>query len=91
MTPQNAASHLGLFCLHREILSKNEIKIKIIPNTPKNVSGLMQLIMMGESIRQIWINEGSYKHMETAKESGFKLQIYVYASESTMDLKLNLV
>ena len=26
VTPQNAASHLGLFCLHREISSKNEIK-----------------------------------------------------------------
>ena len=25
---QNAASHLGLFCLHREISSKNEIKNK---------------------------------------------------------------
>ena len=54
MTPQNAASHLGLFCLHREISSRNEIK-KITPNTPKNESGLAQLKMMGESIRQIWV------------------------------------
>ena len=30
-------------------------KIKITPNTPKNESGLLQLIMMGESIRQIWV------------------------------------
>ena len=57
MTPQNAASHLGLFYLYEEISSKNEIKIKITPNTPKNESGLTQLIMMGESIRQIWVNE----------------------------------
>ena len=28
VTPQNAASHLGLFCLHREFSSKNEIKNK---------------------------------------------------------------
>ena len=35
--PCSAASHLGLFCLHRQISSKNEIKkIKITPNTPKN-------------------------------------------------------
>ena len=53
--PQNMASHLGLFCLHREISSKNEIKVKTTPNTPKNESGLTQLIMMGESIRQIWV------------------------------------
>ena len=26
VTPQNAASHLGLFCLHREISSKYEIE-----------------------------------------------------------------
>ena len=31
-------------------------KIKIAPNTPTNESGLIQLIMMGESIRQIWVN-----------------------------------
>ena len=57
MTPQNAASHLGIFCLYGEISSKNEIKIKITPNTPKNESGLIQLMMMGESIRQIWVKE----------------------------------
>ena len=28
VTPQNAASHLGLFCLLGGISSKNEIKIK---------------------------------------------------------------
>ena len=31
-------------------------KLKITSNTPKNESGLIQLIMMGESICQIWIN-----------------------------------
>ena len=55
VTPQNAASHLGLFCLHREISSKNEIKLKITPNTPKRESGIIQLIMMGESIRHILV------------------------------------
>ena len=55
MTPQNAASHLGLYCLLKVISSKNEVKIKITPNTPKNKSGLIQLIMMGESILQIWV------------------------------------
>ena len=60
MTPQDAASHLGLFCLHREISSKNEItKIKITHNTPKIESGLIRLIMMGESIRQIWVKQTS--------------------------------
>ena len=27
-----------------------------MPNTPKNESGLFQWIMMGQSIRQIWVN-----------------------------------
>ena len=30
--------------------------MKITPNTPKNESGLIQLITMGESIPQIWVN-----------------------------------
>ena len=35
---------------------KNEIKkIKITPNTPKNERGLTKMIMMGKSIRQIWV------------------------------------
>ena len=51
-----AASHLRLSCLNREISSKNESKNKkITPNTPKNESGLTQLIMLGESIHQIWV------------------------------------
>ena len=31
--------------------------MKITPNTPKNESGLIQFIMMGKSIRQIWVNK----------------------------------
>ena len=53
MTLQNAASHLGLFCLHRGISSKNRIE----HSTPKNESGLIQLIMVGKSICQIWVND----------------------------------
>ena len=30
--------------------------IKIAPSAPKNESGLTQLIMMGKSIRQLWVN-----------------------------------
>ena len=29
--------------------------MKNTPNTPKNENGLIQMIMMGESIRQIWV------------------------------------
>ena len=36
--------------------------MKVIPNTHKNESGLIQLIMMGESIRQIWINKPNMTH-----------------------------
>ena len=31
------------------------LKIKLTPNTPKTDSGLTQMIMMGKSIRQIWV------------------------------------
>ena len=44
----------AIFCLLNGISSKNEIKIK--KKTPKNESGLTQMIMMGKSIRQIWLN-----------------------------------
>ena len=37
----------------RNFIEKSDKKIKITPNTPKNESELIQLIMMGESIRQI--------------------------------------
>ena len=36
--------------------------MKTTPNTPKNESGLIQWIMMGESILQIWIDEPNMTH-----------------------------
>ena len=58
VTPQIAASHLGLFCLLGGISSKNEIKKnKITPDTPQNESRLAQLIKLGKSIRQIWVKK----------------------------------
>ena len=40
---------------------ENQIKIiKITPNTPKNESGLIRLIMIGESIRQIWVKKNAF-------------------------------
>ena len=53
MTPQNAASHLGLFCLHKE----NSSKIKIIPDFPQNESGIFQTIAMGKSVHYIWVKQ----------------------------------
>ena len=34
-----------------------EYILKITPNTPKSESELIQLIMMGESIHQIWVKQ----------------------------------
>ena len=59
VTLQNAASHLGLFCLLTQISSKNEIEMKKkthTPDSPKNESGLIQMIRMGKSIRHKWVN-----------------------------------
>ena len=57
MTPQNAASHLGLFCLLRGYSSKNEIKKnRFAPGAHKTRSGIAQMIGMGKSIRQNWVN-----------------------------------
>ena len=33
-----------------------EYNFKITPEAPKYENGLAQMIMMGESIRQIWVN-----------------------------------
>ena len=33
-------------------------------NTPKNEIGLTQLIMMGKSIRQIWVKIGIFSYMQ---------------------------
>ena len=41
-------------CLEN-FLRKIEINLKISPDAPKNESGLTQMIMMGKSIRQIWV------------------------------------
>ena len=58
VTPQNAASSLGLFCLlNTGISSKNKIKIKkIISDAPINENGLSQMIRMGKSIHNISVN-----------------------------------
>ena len=57
VTPQNAASHLGLFCLLTGISSENKIKMKKknTPDVPKSESGLIQMIRMGKSIRHKWV------------------------------------
>ena len=34
---------------------RNFMKIKITPNTPKNESEPIQLIMMGDTIHQLWV------------------------------------
>ena len=40
----------------RNFIEKRDKKIKITPYIPKNESGLTQFIMIGKSIRQIWVN-----------------------------------
>ena len=70
MTSQNAASHLGLFCLLGGISSKREIK-KNTPNTPKNESGLNQLIMMGLKLSYICAVDRYYTHASTIEASNF--------------------
>ena len=39
---------------------KTELNLKITPDAPKNESGLTQMIMMGKSIRQIWVKKYQY-------------------------------
>ena len=68
MTPQNAASHLGLFCLLIGNSSKNELKWKITPDAPKNESGLIQMIRIGKSIRHKWVNRVYYATVKTRGE-----------------------
>ena len=58
MTQQNAVSHLGLFCLPREISSKNGIKKnKIPPDAPKNENVLTQNDNDGKSNGQKWVKQ----------------------------------
>ena len=46
----------GTILFAQRNFTKNEVKTKITLNTPKNESGLIRRIMMGESIRQIRVN-----------------------------------
>ena len=53
--------------------------MKITPNTPKNGSGLTQLITMGESIRQIWVNMSNLKlFLYTDSPVGEVLPLNIY-------------
>ena len=54
-TPQNAASHLGLFCLLTKISSKNKNENNT-PDVPENESGHIKMIRMENSIRHKWVN-----------------------------------
>ena len=51
MIPHDTASHLGLFSLRRGISSKIGLKIQSTPDALKNYSGLIQILMIGKSIR----------------------------------------
>ena len=65
-TPQDAASHLGLFCLLTRFSLKTEIKMKkITPEAPKYESGLIQMIRMGKSIHHKWVNTSACSTTET--------------------------
>ena len=48
-------------------------KLKITPNTPKNESGLTQLIKMGKSIRQIWVKIKRTDPDDTALRAAIRL------------------
>ena len=39
----------------RIFIEKNDKNLKIPPDAPKNECGLTQMILMGKSIRQIWV------------------------------------
>ena len=54
-TPQDAASDQGLHCLLTENYNKNKIKIENTPDISKFGNGLIQMIRMDKSIRQIWV------------------------------------
>ena len=48
--------------------------MKITHNTPKNESGLIQLLMMGKSIRQIWVELDVWEHLNVPPHGGSDLQ-----------------
>ena len=55
-TPQNVESDQCFHGVLTGISIRNRIKIKSIPDTPKIGNGLVQLIKMDGSTRQIWVN-----------------------------------
>ena len=59
----------------RNFIEKRDKKIKITSNTPKNESGLTQLIMMEESIRQIWVNMFEKLRKSELQESIMRLSL----------------
>ena len=52
-TPQNVASHLGLFCLLKGFSLRNGIKIHNHSNAPKDDSGLTQIMTIGKWFRKV--------------------------------------
>ena len=51
---------------------------------PKNESGLVQMIMMGEFIRQIWVNE-IYKSVHSLSFFFFVAQMILNISDKTTE------
>ena len=72
VTPQNAASHLGLFYLLTGNSSKNEIIMKKTPDAPKNENGLIQMIRMGKSIRLKWVYDYKVPYLVMLLDYGRK-------------------
>ena len=74
----------------RNVIEKRDKKNKNTPNTPKNESGITQLIMMGESIRQIWVNSctgggktsGHRKHLNNFQALIKLLQYYICSNDT---------
>ena len=62
--PQNAASDQGLHCLLTGISIRNRIKMKKYTRHPKFGNGLVQLIWMNGSTRQIWVNTIVFEYSE---------------------------
>ena len=55
MTPQKVWG----YSVSWHVFHRNEIKINISPDVPKNESGLIQMIRMGKSKRHKWVKRGS--------------------------------
>ena len=72
---------------------KNGIKFKILPEAPKYESELTQMITIGESIRQIWVN--TEFEAETMKgQSSMPLGVHypemteMYRHDNAMNMKM---